>query len=371
MEFTKVTEGLTEFLVPVQDETDSFPPGSAPVFFNPAMELSRDATVLLLSLLQPDDYLDVMGASGVRGLRAARECGIPVTINDRNDDAVDLIEENAGRVGGSITVVQADANVLLSGRSFDAVELDPFGSPASFLDAAVRCTRRYLFVAATDTAPLCGSHLKAGIRRYFARPANTEYHSEMALRVMLGFAVREVVKYDRGIEPIFCFARRHYVRLHLRLSRGAGRADKALASIGFVYQCPACPWRTEEPGILPESHICPECGAKTNPAGPLWLGPVSDPEIMDAMAAALPGMQLGRKAELERLIALCRDELPFATFYDYHQLAKRWGVSPLPIAQVLESLRNRGFQASRTHHAGTGIKTDAPLAAIRDALMPG
>lgn len=371
MEFTTVTEGRTTFLVPVQDETDSFPPGSAPVFFNQAMEISRDATVLLLSVLQPENYLDVMGATGVRGLRAARECGIPVTINDRSDEAVDLIEENIHRVGGRISVVQADANVLLSGRFFDAVDLDPFGTPAFFLDAAIRCARRYLFVAATDTAPLCGAHLKAGVRRYFARPANTEYHSEMALRVMLGFAVREAVKYDRGVEPLFCFARRHYVRLHLRLSRGAGRADRSLASIGFVYQCPCCPWRIEEPSILPVSRTCPECGAETVPAGPLWLGPVSDLETLDAMAAALPGMELGRKAELERLLALCREELPCATFYDYHQLSKRWGVSPPAIGQVLESLKKAGFQASRTHHAGTGLKTDAPLAAIKDVLRPG
>ena len=72
MELTEVREGATSVLVPVQDATSQFPPGTVPIFFNRKMELNRDATVLLLSLLEPSDYLDAMGATGIRGLRVAR-----------------------------------------------------------------------------------------------------------------------------------------------------------------------------------------------------------------------------------------------------------------------------------------------------------
>ena len=77
MDVTEATEGKTTFFVPVQDNREQFPPGP-PVFFNRRMEVNRDATVLLLSALKPSDYVDAMGATGVRGLRVANECGIPV-----------------------------------------------------------------------------------------------------------------------------------------------------------------------------------------------------------------------------------------------------------------------------------------------------
>ncbi len=221
MDFIEATEGKTSFFVPVQDAAAHFPPGTAPVFFNRRMELNRDATILLLSVLRPSDYLDAMGASGVRGLRVAHECTIPVTINDRDPQGIDLIAHNACHANLDIEIVQRDASALLSERSFDAVDLDPFGTPAMYVDAAVRGTRRFLFITATDTAPLCGAHLKAGKRRYFAQPMNTDYHGEVGLRILLGFVVRETVKYDRGVEPLFCFAREHFVRLHVRLTQGS------------------------------------------------------------------------------------------------------------------------------------------------------
>ncbi|MGB9175527.1 MAG: tRNA (guanine(10)-N(2))-dimethyltransferase, partial [Methanoregula sp.] len=164
MDLTEVREGRTSVLVPVQDATAQFPPGSVPVFFNRRMELNRDATVLLLSLLKPSDYLDAMGATGIRGMRVAGECGIPVTIADRDPTVIELITRNKNHTGLPVTILERDVNALLSEQSFDAVDLDPFGTPAMFVDAAVRGCRRFLFVTATDTAPLCGAHLRAGIR---------------------------------------------------------------------------------------------------------------------------------------------------------------------------------------------------------------
>ncbi|MDD1678871.1 MAG: RsmD family RNA methyltransferase, partial [Methanomicrobiales archaeon] len=166
-EYVLAREGDTSFYIPATDPSHPFPPGSAEVFYNPRMELNRDATILLLSLLRPEEYLDAMGGTGVRGLRAARECGIAVTINDHHPQAVELIRRNAEHVGIPLEITRQNVNVLGSGRHFDTVDLDPFGSPAPFTDSLVRSARRYLFVTATDTAPLCGAHLKAGIRRYF------------------------------------------------------------------------------------------------------------------------------------------------------------------------------------------------------------
>lgn len=368
MDFTEANEGTTRFLVPVQDFTLPFPPGSAPIFYNRRMELSRDATVLLVSLLHPTRYLDSMGATGARGLRIAHECGIPVTISDRDPGACELIRRNADLCGLQIEVISSDVNVLLSGRRFDAVDLDPFGTPAPFLDSAIRGTGRFLFLTATDTAPLCGAHQAAGIRRYFARALNNEYHSETGLRILLSFAVREAVKYDLGIEPLFCFSHEHFIRLHLRLTHGARQADRTLSSIGFVLQCPSCPYRTEQSGILPSQDRCPECGSELVPIGPLWRGTISDPETLSDMEARIQGKTLGTGAELGRLIATCRQEMDTSSHYDYHVLAKFCRVSPPPMEMMLDFIRNEGFAATRTHYSGTSFKTRAPLDVIYRAL---
>ncbi len=367
MEYREVTEGSTTFEAPVQDEHTQFPPGTAPVFYNTKMELNRDMTVLLLAHLKPENYLDVMAATGVRGLRVAHECSIPVTINDHDPLAVGMIQENADRIGGDIRVTCDDANHLMCKDRFDAVDLDPFGSPIPFLDAASRSSRRYLFVTATDTAPLCGAHLKAGLRRYFAVPKNTEYHAEVGLRMMMGAMARDLVKYDRGMEPILSFARSHYFRSHIRVLGRVSAADRTLTQIGFVMQCPHCLYRAEQKGnLLPVPHTCPRCGAETEPIGPLWMGPLQNKTVIRELQDLLPQMQFGTARQMEKLLNTLAAEPDTCTFYDYHIISRNLRVSPPPIEDLLAGLTEQGYTAVRTHFCVTGIKTDAPLDAMEE-----
>jgi tRNA (guanine26-N2/guanine27-N2)-dimethyltransferase len=368
MERILVKEGDTRFFIPQQDDLHAFPPSTARIFYNRRMELNRDATVLFVATVLPSSYLDAMGASGVRGLRVATECGIPVTINDRDPVAAAFIQENVAESGRKIEVSCMNLHTLLSLRRFDAVDLDPYGSPAPFIDSAIRGTGRYLLVTATDTAPLCGAHKSAGIRRYFTNPVNNEYHSETGLRTLLGFVVRETVKYDRGIEPVFCFAREHYVRAHFRLTSGASRADASVDRIGFIFQCTRCPERTEKKGVLPDCEPCEECGSPTIPIGPLWLGSIQDPLVLSDMISRIPDLRLNTVRELASLLPTLRNELPTSSFYDYHRLARQAKISPKPIEEVLMRLKEAGYESSRVHYAGTGLKTTAPAEMIIQAL---
>jgi tRNA (guanine26-N2/guanine27-N2)-dimethyltransferase len=368
MEYVLVQEGMTPFFIPATDPAHPFPPASATVFYNPRMELNRDATILLLSLLCPERYLDAMGGTGVRGLRAAYECGIPATINDHHPHAFDLIRKNADFLRIAVEITKENVNVLGSSRHFDAVDLDPFGSPAPYTDSLIRSARRYLFVTATDTAPLCGAHLKAGIRRYFSRPYNTEYHAEIGLRTLLGFVCRETIKYDRGIVPLSCFTRSHYIRLHLELRPGTEAADRSLQHIGYIHQCLRCPTRTEQPGLIAEIPSCPDCGGKMRAIGPLWLGAIADKTLLSRMLEALPSRLLNTRSELHTLLARCEEELELSSHYEYHRLAGDLGRSPPPLEPVLAHLAEQGYHASRAHYSGTALKTDAPVEAIRQAL---
>jgi tRNA (guanine26-N2/guanine27-N2)-dimethyltransferase len=79
-------------------------------------------------------------------------------------------------------------------------------------------------------------------------------------------------------------------------------------------------------------------------------------------------MELGTKKVLSKLISVCETELPTASFYDYHHMAKKLNISPPPVDTIIERLRGAGFSASRTHFSGTGIKTDAPLKEIYESF---
>ena len=129
MDVIEAEEGKTRFFVPRQDPGHAFPPGTGRIFYNRRMELNRDATVLLTSVLNPREYLDAMGATGARGIRVASECGIPVTINDRDPEAVELIGKNAAHADLQVEVTGMNIHSLLSCRRHRSPSSCP-GPPA-------------------------------------------------------------------------------------------------------------------------------------------------------------------------------------------------------------------------------------------------
>jgi tRNA (guanine26-N2/guanine27-N2)-dimethyltransferase len=167
-----IVEGTTKVLVPIPQDGVSFPPSAAPVFYNPEMELNRDINVaataafvnrLILKLQSQRDivpaditYVDALSASGIRGIRVANELGISAVLNDWNEDAYNLIVQNieVNNLSETTTASRKDANVLLHEKRYNIVDLDPFGTPTQFLDAAARSAVHLLEVTATDTTPL-------------------------------------------------------------------------------------------------------------------------------------------------------------------------------------------------------------------------
>ena len=84
----RVDEGNVVVEVPEQDGDGV----GSDVFFNPVQELNRDITVAVLRAYgdrepRAETYLDATAASGVRGVRAAKE-GWDVTCADIDPDAV-------------------------------------------------------------------------------------------------------------------------------------------------------------------------------------------------------------------------------------------------------------------------------------------
>jgi tRNA (guanine26-N2/guanine27-N2)-dimethyltransferase len=366
-----VTEGRVELAVPEQDGdavTDA-------VFFNPVQELNRDLTVATLRAYRDreggdraETYLDAMAASGVRGVRAAAN-GWDATCCDVDPDAVAMCREQFARNDCDGEAVRRDANALMHERSFDVVDVDPFGTPTPFVDAAFRATRGLLCITATDTAPLCGAHFESGVRHYGAVPRNTEYHAEMGLRVLLSALVRTGARYDFATRPVLSHATKHYVRTYLTIESGARVADDAIGELGHVNHCEHCLWREATPGLLADPRdSCPNCGEGVQTAGPLYLGSTCDPDFVAAVREQVSD-DMGTAEAARDLCDTLAGELDESTHYDQHRLCKRWGVGAVAMDDFLDGLRAAGYDASRTHYGGTTFKTTADVAEIREATL--
>ncbi len=371
----ELTEGgLT---IEVEQPRDGTSEGSGDgVFFNPTMELNRDITVAVLRAYQEREprvstYLDAMAASGIRGVRAANE-GYDVTCCDVDSEAVDLARENLARNDLDGAAVERNVNALLHESMFDVVDLDPFGTPIPFVDAAFANTRNLVCVTATDTAPLCGAHKQSGIRKYSTVPQNTDYHPEMGLRTLLSALIRTAARYDVAAQPICSHVSRHYARTYLELDHRATAADSLLEQLGYVHHCEDCLARRHEFGHHPQSvpETCPACGSnRLLTAGPIWLGPVADSEFVSAVRRALSA-EMGTVSRADRLLSTVADELDTPTHYDQHRLCKQWGVPANAMDDFIEDLRNEGYAASQAHYSGTAFKTDATIDEIREAAAP-
>lgn len=360
----QVTEGGIELQVPEQPEAGI----GEGVFFNPVQELNRDLTVCVLRADgdECNSYLDAHAASGVRGVRAARE-GYDATLCDVDADAVALCRENLARNDLDGRVAERNANALMHEQRFDVVDLDPFGTPVPFADAAFRSARRLVCVTATDTAPLCGAHKESGIRSYSAVPQNTEYHAEMGLRVLLGTLARTAARYDVAATPILSHATSHYVRTYLDLSHRASDANDTLAELGYVHHCFSCLHRETQHGLIarpPES--CPACGGRVRTAGPLWLARTHDRTFLSRVRDQITD-EMGTAGRARDLLATLDGELDTPTHYDQHRLCKQWGRSASAMDKFLDRLRTAGFAASRTHYGGTTFKTEATVSEIETA----
>ena len=376
----RVSEGDVEVEAPDPRDGSSEGAGDA-VFFNPEMELNRDLTVAVLNAYaerideawtddRPLTYLDAMTASGIRAARAAN-AGYEVTAADVDPDAAALAEENLALNGLDGEVVEQDANVLMHQRRFDVVDLDPFGTPMPFADAAVAGTRKLLCVTATDTAPLCGAHFDSGVRKYDCVPRNTDFHREMGLRVLISAMTRVAARQDVAAVPILSHVTRHYARTYLEVTHKATAADEALENLGFVHHCEDCLYREHEyERIAHPPEACPNCeSSRLSTAGPIWLGRVADPEFAGKVAAEVsPGM--GEWQRVSRLLDTLGEELDTPTYYDQHRLCKQWGAPANKLQTFLDDIRDAGFKASKAHYGGTCFKTDADVAEIREAAQP-
>jgi len=376
LDLAEVREGWVGALVPKQalskparDRLN----GSA-VFYNPVMEFNRDISILALKCYAESTSrrlraVDAMTGCGIRGIRYAVEVENVehVLLNDIQKAASELARMNAERnqVSDCVDVTCMDANLVLNTHSgpdnrFDIVDLDPFGSPAPFLDSAVRAASNNALIAltATDMPALCGVRPKAALRRYGGRPLRTEYCHEVGARLLIASLASAAARHDLGIDVKLTQSTDHYLRVYATVRHGGIRANEALGRLGYIAHCFHC--FNREPMSRPASPNCGICGRRYAIAGPLWLGSLYDKKFCSEMLDLVERKKLGKKNRVRHMLQIVRDEIEYPpTYYRVDRLSDRYQTGTPKSERVVAKLREMGYLASLTHFHGYGVRTDA------------
>ncbi|MDA0649340.1 MAG: hypothetical protein O2786_08520, partial [archaeon] len=282
----------------------------------PAMAPARTRSVLLLADALENDWLvtgekpirvlDALCATGVRVRRWRNE--IPANLqqrlriraNDLDEFALNwtrishithppevIVEQEfeddrhnripSGEIINGIHIQQLDARVAMMESAFQWVDLDPFGSPVSFLDSALQCLSRsgVLEVTATDTAALTGSSPSSMARRYGAKGLVDIYAHDDAVRILLGLIATSAARLDKKIKPILALFDGHHVRVSVQLKTSKEGASEITQNMGWRVRGEDEPYRFV-------TH--PNTDQLENASGPMWIGPLWDAEIAGRMS---------------------------------------------------------------------------------------
>lgn len=325
------------------------------VFYNPAMGLNRDISVLLLNSISKSNLqiADPLAATGVRSIRFLKELDKnkikSISMNDNDKNSVRLIKQNLAlnklsyKNNQKITIKNNDANLfLLDSSGFDYIDIDPFGSPNFLLDSAAKRLSRdgILAVTATDTSALCGTFPKACLRKYWAVSKKDAVMHETGLRILIRKIQLAAAQYGKALAPVFSYSKDHYMRVFLRNSKGKNKADEIL-----------------------KRHGC------FNGAGPMWLGSLWDPKLCSKiLSRALKNRIFKKNNDLIRFLKIIKEESKINSvgFYDLHEICEKNKIRHLQKKEAVKiRIKRKGYLASDTHFKGEGIRSDIS----HDALL--
>jgi tRNA (guanine26-N2/guanine27-N2)-dimethyltransferase len=348
----EITEGKTRLLVPEEHSLHGPGTRTSDVFFNEQMAFGRDVSVMFLRALQKNAItaVDAMSATGARAVRVANEVpNIDVIANDIDPKTIPYIEHNIFLNGlSNCASSNKNLHVLFAESSFDYVDVDPFGSPAPFIQSAIRgCKKKGIIaITATDTAPLAGAHAGKCRRRYQSEPIRGYMCHEGGLRILMCTLAKELAKFDRGMKPLLSFYADHYFRTYVQVEEGAKATDRSLEQLGYMHYDP----KTLERSASKRPD-------EKHDKGPFWLGPLHDKQHL----ALMNGRDLEDERRCVKMLELWRNELDETVFlYDVSELSSFTKISPPRMEALLEALNEVG-KATPTHMSPTSFKTDLDL----------
>ena len=355
-----ITEGKTKLIVHTGKISKKLP-----VFFNPDKEFDRSVSVIFIkSLNRSLKMLDLLAASGARGIRILKETKNieELNLNDMNSLAVKEIKKNLkmNKLKAEVTNLDSREYLATTSKYFDYIDVDPFGSPNPFLELSISKLRNngILSITATDCGALYGTYPKAGLRKYHSYTFKTNYSHEVGLRILVKHAIMKSAEQEVALTPILVHQTRHYFRAYFRAERGAKKCDALIKQIKFLSHCNSCLRR--EIADIPKLKC--DCGKDMKILGPLFAGKLQDKNLLKEMR------KINKDKRIEKLLNTLISELDTIGFYDISKLSSKLKISVPKIDKLFKALEKNGFKASRTHITGEGFKTDADYNSITEAM---
>ena len=334
------------------------------VFYNPVMQTNRDISILLLNSIDKKsmNIADIMAGSGIRSIRFAKELKKgkikSLHTNDSSSSAVKAIKKNIKlNKAGRVVVHNLDANqFILESSGFDYIDVDPFGSPNSFLDSVIKRLSRegILGVTATDTSALCGTYELPCLRKYWAWPLRNELMHEVGARILIRKVQLIGAQYDKALVPIFTHSSDHYFRVYFKCSKSKTGIDSIQKQHLFLLHCSKC----RNFMISSSNHgLC--CKTQMKWSGPLWSGRLWDVNLVSKMLKNVDSSN----SDAYRLIKSIAKEskINAVGFFDVHTLAKKYKFDIPSHDVIISKIKSRGFKAAQSHFNMHGIRTNMPF----------
>ncbi|KAF2209505.1 hypothetical protein CERZMDRAFT_113843 [Cercospora zeae-maydis SCOH1-5] len=386
--------------------------------------------------------LDALSATGLRALRYAHE--IPyvsaVVANDMNPSAIQSMKVNVehngleskitpnldNAIGHMYRVAYAEPGThgpQHVNQKYDVVDLDPYGTAAPFVDAALQALNEggLLCVTCTDSGVFASTgYCEKTWSLYGGAPIKGPHMHEGGLRLIINSVATAAAKQGLAIEPLLSLSIDFYVRTFIRVRKSPADVKflfgKTMDVLGCDHGCGAWTinmrgrntkqsgkndniWWKHTIGQGPAvDQLCEHCGSKRHIAGPMWAGPIhnaafieklledletADPEVYKTKAriegmlsTALEETQVNNEAvsykpaaersESDEIIPKVPPETIdlFPFFFNPSAVSKVIHCIAPNDASIRGALRHMGYRATRSHCQPGSIKTDAPWSAI-------
>ena len=289
--------------------------------------------------------LEGLAATGLRSVRFALELpGVKeIVCNDFDETAFAYIKKNCAhnKVEHLLTPSYADAAAVMYQNKrrhdrFDVIDLDPYGSPVTFLDSAVQAVKDggLLCVTCTDMGVLCGNASETCYSKYGSVSLRTKYCHEMAVRIVLRCIDSHANRYSRYIVPVLSLSIDFYVRVFVKVYFGQSKVKQSLSKTSLVHHCSGCGafvlqpmgmcLKTDGGGVKYSpaagpivSPRCAHCGFTQHLAGPIWSDPIHDVEFVQKVLAGVEAdpARFRTSARITGMLTVVTEELPHVPLY--------------------------------------------------------
>ncbi|EDU51469.1 N2,N2-dimethylguanosine tRNA methyltransferase [Pyrenophora tritici-repentis Pt-1C-BFP] len=313
-------------------------------------------------------------------------------------------------------------------KGYDVIDLDPYGTAAPFIDAAIQAINDdgMLCVTCTDSA-IFASHgyLEKTYSQYGGLPFKGEPCHEGGLRLILHAIASSAARYGMAIEPLLSLSIDYYIRVFVRVRKAPNDVKLLAGKTMLVYHCESgCgAWSTQflarnkvtknkngDPmykhgfaqGPSADQH-CEHCGHKTHLSGPMYGGPLHNVGFIERVLAQLNDVDRETYPTMDRIQGMLHTALEEITFgtkleksngaqqtqvldalipksdpaeIDHHpfffipsSVAKVVHCSAPPLAALRGALRHAGFKVTMSHCKPGSIKTDASWSDIWHIML--